>query len=368
MNVRAKSDDNVPPTDNEPRCMKRIAWNGGTIRIGLCNSLMRSAGSRIPSSTWASTYGTYYLHVSTYHVPHPLLTRFPSTARRAIRVGDGLLEREKIFGKYADLYDAYRPHYPDKMFDIIMSHTARYDGTVSAIDVATGTGRSAFELVRRGADVVATDIDKDMIEAAIKSGGCTGSEQNPSFIVSEAEKLSSALKASNAALDTRRFDVATVMQAWHWFDSPAVLRELRDRVLRPNGILAVAWNDRDIGIPWVSEFETLMERFNDQYSRHERQCDDYETNLTQDDQFELIEYADIPHEMPVDSGHTLLDISRTYSYVRNVLDARDDDDANGWSSWKRDLAGLVETHHGSIDSPFVLPLRTRLYILRSTAT
>ena len=99
------------------------------------------------------------------------------------------------------------------------------------IDVATGTGRGAlaFSNYSQVSQIVATDVDAQMIKAKIAgdSGEFRGRESGERF-----EVLSSEEKG--------QFDVATVFQAFHWFDAQKVLKELRENVLKDGGILAVA--------------------------------------------------------------------------------------------------------------------------------
>jgi len=142
-------------------------------------------------------------------------------------------ERGQVFGKYAQEYDEHRPLYPKRVFEEILSFSERKEN-LQVIDVATGTGRAALALseysnVRR---VVATDIDLGMIETAKKNG----TDVATSFRVSKAESLSDILSSK----EKNQFDIATVFQAFHWFDAEKVLKELRDNVLRDGAILAVA--------------------------------------------------------------------------------------------------------------------------------
>jgi SAM-dependent methyltransferase len=52
-------------------------------------------------------------------------------------------------------------------------------------------------------------------------------------------------------------DAVTVAQAFHWFDAPVALAEVR-RVLRPGGTLLLVWNERDNTVPWVAEMTAVI--------------------------------------------------------------------------------------------------------------
>jgi hypothetical protein len=85
--------------------------------------------------------------------------------------------------------------------------------------------------------------------------------------------------------------VVTILQAFHWLDAPhegaAALAECARLLARPAGsresapVLAVAWNVRDLRVPWVSELEALLERYNPAYRRELRQVEGAQAALTQ---------------------------------------------------------------------------------------
>jgi SAM-dependent methyltransferase len=54
-------------------------------------------------------------------------------------------------------------------------------------------------------------------------------------------------------------DVLTVAQAFHWFDPRRALHEMA-RVLRPDGVVALAWNERDQSAGWVAQLDAIMRR------------------------------------------------------------------------------------------------------------
>jgi SAM-dependent methyltransferase len=58
-------------------------------------------------------------------------------------------------------------------------------------------------------------------------------------------------------LESASVDAVTVGQAFHWFDPVAAVTEAA-RVLRPNGVLALVWNIRDLDDPLQRELQQLI--------------------------------------------------------------------------------------------------------------
>ena len=124
------------------------------------------------------------------------------------------------FSRNSDAYAAYRPRYPDALFDWL---AAAAPSRRLAWDCATGTGQAALGLAERFDRVIATDASGEQIGAAV-------SHPRVEYRVAGAE--SSGLEAGSV-------DLVTVAQALHWLDLRSFYDEVR-RVARPGGVLA-AW-------------------------------------------------------------------------------------------------------------------------------
>ena len=123
------------------------------------------------------------------------------------------------FSRVAAGYAAYRPHYPETLFDAIAAASRFHD---LVWDCATGTGQAALPLAERFERVVATDASLEQVRAGAP-------HRRIRYVVARAEAAS--LRAGSV-------DLITVAQALHWLDLPRFYAEAR-RTLRPGGLLVV---------------------------------------------------------------------------------------------------------------------------------
>lgn len=56
---------------------------------------------------------------------------------------------------------------------------------------------------------------------------------------------------------TRSVDTVIAAQCFHWFETGAALREAA-RMLKPEGRIALVWNDRDERVPWVRKLGEII--------------------------------------------------------------------------------------------------------------
>ena len=129
-------------------------------------------------------------------------------------------EAKDLFSNQATNYAAYRPVYPDALYDFLFSITQRFD---SAWDCGTGNGQVANRLAEKFETVYATDLSEKQIDNAIK-------KDNIIYKVTRAE---------HTDLPDDSVDLITIGTALHWFDFDAFYMEV-NRVAKP-GAHIVAW-------------------------------------------------------------------------------------------------------------------------------
>jgi SAM-dependent methyltransferase len=143
------------------------------------------------------------------------------------------------FGGVADVYDRARPSYPAEAVDWLLgSPTA----PLTVLELGAGTGKLTGILVEAGHRVVATDPSAGMLQ--VLRGQVPGA-------------IAVAAPAEAIPIPSRSIDVVIAAQAFHWFDHARALPEIA-RVLRPGGTLALVWNSRDEGVPWVRKLGALI--------------------------------------------------------------------------------------------------------------
>jgi SAM-dependent methyltransferase len=133
------------------------------------------------------------------------------------------------FGRHSQDYAVFRPGFPASFYRRIDAIVRI--GETRSLDLATGPGTIALELADLGSTVLGIDISANQVATATRVSKERNLEGRVQFAVASAEET---------GLETGSFDLATAGQCWHWFDSHAVLVEMR-RVLQPNGILVIAY-------------------------------------------------------------------------------------------------------------------------------
>src|SRR5262245_43157313 len=118
-----------------------------------------------------------------------------------------------LFSKQSDLYAKYRPTYPKKLYEYILSFVIERN---TAWDCATGNGQAAVILSDYFKKVIATDISAAQIEKAIP-------KENIEYSICSAELTSFA---------ENTFDLVTVAQAYHWIKWKEFKKEVT-RVCKP---------------------------------------------------------------------------------------------------------------------------------------
>ena len=145
--------------------------------------------------------------------------------------------RSRSFAAVADAYDRARPGYPADVADWLVGPKQS-----RVLELGAGTGLLTEKLVAAGHEVLATDPLPEMLTHLRRR------LPDVPVAVGTAESIPAA---------SRSMDVVVCAESFHWFDHEQALAEIA-RVLRPGGVLAVVWNFRDEGIPWVRKLGRIV--------------------------------------------------------------------------------------------------------------
>lgn len=199
-----------------------------------------------------------------------------------------------------ELYERARPGYPADAVATLCAECAVGPGR-TVLDLAAGTGKLTRELAAHGADVIAVEPVGGMREQLAST-------------VPQIQVLNGTAEALPVA--DASVDVVTVGQAFHWFDGPAALREIR-RVLVPGGAIGLIWNVMDRRVGWVQRVQEVIHRHrgpNPWYAGHA-----WRSAFTQDRGFAPLEHRAFTNAQLVEVAG-LVDRVASVSFIATLPD------------------------------------------------
>jgi SAM-dependent methyltransferase len=150
----------------------------------------------------------------------------PVKAKRILCAGGDEMEihdaARRGFARAPDDYEAGRPGYPAEAVEHLRAAFGLGPGA-TVVDLAAGTGKLTRALLPWGARILAVEPVAEM-RARLPAGVDARAGTAEAMPVGDAEA-----------------DAVLVGQAFHWFDGPRALAEIR-RVLKPRGGLGLVWN------------------------------------------------------------------------------------------------------------------------------
>jgi SAM-dependent methyltransferase len=155
------------------------------------------------------------------------------------------------FGRAADVYERGRPDYPPAIVNYLKD-VVGIGRRSRILDLGAGTGKFTRLVSHTGAQVIALEPVLPMLAI------CREILPDTPAIAATAQDL--PLKESSV-------QAVVVAQAFHWFCTTDVLKQLR-RVLTDDGRLILIWNVRDQSVPWVAELTKIMDRHGDGVPRY----------------------------------------------------------------------------------------------------
>ncbi|KAL3138171.1 hypothetical protein ABBQ38_005397 [Trebouxia sp. C0009 RCD-2024] len=253
----------------------------------------------------------------------------------------------KLSGHGAHPLARYRSFFPESVWKQIDCLFPRGSQPV-AYDIAIGTGRGAIELAKRKFRVTAVESNAALLAKAHTQALECGVTIN---------SISAANVHKKVAQHGGVASLVTIMHGIHLVDTDLALEECH-RLLKSDGFLVLAWNDRNLSHPVAQQLESLVEQFNPEYNRKNKQRtkEVWGPKLMKDGLFNLVDYSVHANPLPMRNAKEAVELLEALPYIR--VDMAD----HTKETFKKQLQDLLETHYQA--GPFDFPLETKLFILR----
>jgi ubiquinone/menaquinone biosynthesis C-methylase UbiE len=165
------------------------------------------------------------------------------------------------FSSRVENYVNYRPSYPPEVVGVLAAECGLTSRALVA-DIGAGTGLLAELFLKHGNRVLGVEPNREMREAGAR-------------LLADYPQYSAVDGTAEATtLADQSVDFITAGQAFHWFDRQKARAEFA-RILRPEGWVALVWNERRIdSTPFLAAYEQLLRTYAGDYEKlNHRQVD-----------------------------------------------------------------------------------------------
>ncbi len=137
-------------------------------------------------------------------------------------------EESKRFDEVADIYNTFRPNYPEDLIESIISMTGiKMDSHI--LEIGSGTGKATLMFAQRGFSILCIEPGKNLVSVAAQN------LKNYSQVTFETVAFEE--------WDERQseFDLVFSAQAFHWVPKEVGYAKV-SKTLKQKGYLALFWN------------------------------------------------------------------------------------------------------------------------------
>jgi ubiquinone/menaquinone biosynthesis C-methylase UbiE len=164
-----------------------------------------------------------------------------------------MTDSTRRFSDRVEAYQKYRPGYPSALVSTLLEKAGLDAGAVVA-DIGSGTGIFTRLLLDHGLRVSAVEPNTNMRLAAETA-------------LSDFQQFTSIDgSAEQTGFSGGSIDLVTAAQAFHWFNNAATKTELQ-RILKPDGKLALVWNKRTVSEPFQQAYDAILREYAPEYDK-----------------------------------------------------------------------------------------------------
>ncbi len=242
------------------------------------------------------------------------------------------------FSTQAVTYAQGRPDYPRQLTGWL-SEVLGVDAHSLVVDLGAGTGKFTRLLSTLAPTLIAVE--------PVQAMGAQLSKLLPDvrLVNGTAEAI---------PLDSASADALVCAQAFHWFSTPAALREIH-RVLKPEGRLGLVWNVRDESVGWVAAITEIITPYEGDTPRfHTGRWREAFTG----EYFSAPEMTCFPYQHVGSPQEVIMDRFLSVSFIAALADAEK-------AKVTAQLRGLIDTHPDLRGRDTVaFPYQTQAYVCR----